>query len=76
MRAEKLLDEEKYDLASQAFKNAGAYSYATERIGEPYYLQAEGLIEDEKHNEAVKTSHAVGLQADGSVVAAGFNEDG
>ena len=50
--AEKYLALGEYDAASAAFKKAGKYSDAADRIQEPYYKQAVSLMEEEKWEDA------------------------
>ena len=42
--AEAMLENHSYEMASKAFRKAGDYSDAKERILEPYYVQAEELL--------------------------------
>ncbi len=50
--AEKLLEEGRYEEASEAFNQARGYSGANERVGEPYYLLAEKLLAEGKWEDA------------------------
>ena len=58
--AEKLLQEGKYQEASEAFAALGGYKDAASRVAEPYLLQGEKLLAEGKFAEALEALGKVG----------------
>lgn len=52
--ADKYLAQGQWDAAAAAFKKAGDYSNATDRISEAYFMQAEEIMNNGEYDKAIK----------------------
>ena len=53
-RAETLLAQGEWDLASKAFKECGDYKDASSRISEPYLIAGDACMTDNRYDEAIR----------------------